>query len=149
MGCQDIRADRRLIDNPPLSLDEAVRHVKTNQLSGRALTSRSRGVHAVRYSDPSSGEETYIYLKTYIEPRHQSALGHLNIVRQVGHQQRKRRGLPERDRGVLSPVQVVVHLGHATSVTSLGTFVATVLIDQSHVLLALPLAVERVQMRST
>ena len=58
MGCNDIHTSRRLIESPPLSLDEAVRRVRIYQLSRRGLASRRRGVHAVQYSDLSSGEET-------------------------------------------------------------------------------------------
>ena len=82
MGCQDVRAGRRLIDSPPLSLDETVRLVKTYQLSHRALAPRRRGVHAARYSDRSSVEETSrtrspVLRDTDIEMRHKGALSSL------------------------------------------------------------------------
>lgn len=45
--CQDPRAGRKLIDNPPITEDEAVRSVKTYQLVRQALAPRRRGVHSV------------------------------------------------------------------------------------------------------
>lgn len=57
MGCQDPRAGRKLIDNPPITVDEAVRRVKTYQLSRQALAPRRRGIHSVSRDGQLSGGE--------------------------------------------------------------------------------------------
>uniref|UniRef100_K1PX51 Uncharacterized protein n=1 Tax=Magallana gigas TaxID=29159 RepID=K1PX51_MAGGI len=57
MRCQDPRAGRKLIDNPPLTVDEAVRRVKTYQLSRQAFAPRRRGVHSVSRDGQLSGGE--------------------------------------------------------------------------------------------
>ena len=139
-----------MIDRPSLSLHEA-------ELSRHALTLRRRGVSVVLYSDLSSGEET---------SRTRSA-----VLR--GHRYRdetsERSGTPthsssfrspaeteeraSRDRQITltlvpPPVFTAAPRERAMSVTGLGIFVATVLKGQSHVLLALPLAVKREQMQS-
>ena len=149
MGCQDTRAGRSLIDTPPISLDEAVRCVKTYQLSRRAFTPRRRVLHAMSYGDPSSEEETY---------RSPSL---------VPHRERYRVKTPERSRtqtysfsrlpskiedraprerqGDSSPFQTAVGREHAMSVTVLDISVTTV---QGQDRLALPLATKRAQIRS-
>ena len=50
MGCNDTSAVRQLLDRTPCAMDEAVRRVKTYQLSRQALT-RCRGVRSVSLSD--------------------------------------------------------------------------------------------------
>lgn len=40
ISCQDPRAGRKLIDNPPITIDEAMRKVKTHQLCRQALALR-------------------------------------------------------------------------------------------------------------
>ena len=50
MGCNDPSAGRQLLDRTPCAMDEAVRRVKTYQLSRQALTGR-RGVRSVSLSD--------------------------------------------------------------------------------------------------
>ena len=50
MGCNDPRAGRQLLDRTPCTMDEAVRRVKTYQLSRQAFTQR-RGVRSVSLSD--------------------------------------------------------------------------------------------------
>lgn len=57
MGCLDLRAGRELIDNPPITVDEAVRRIKTYQLSRQALAPRRRGVHSVSRDGQLSGGE--------------------------------------------------------------------------------------------
>lgn len=47
IGCQDPRAGRKLIDNLPITVDEAVQRVKTYQLRRQPLEPRRRGVHSV------------------------------------------------------------------------------------------------------
>lgn len=59
MGCQDPRAGRKLIDNPPITVDIGVRRVKTYQLSRQALVPRRRGVHSVsRDGQLSRGDQS-------------------------------------------------------------------------------------------
>lgn len=59
MGCQDLRTGRKLIDNPPITVDIGVRRVKTYQLSRQALVPRRRGVHSVsRDGQLSRGEQS-------------------------------------------------------------------------------------------
>ena len=50
MGCNDPRAGRQLLDRTPCTMDEAMRRVKTYQLSRQAFTQR-RGVRSVSLSD--------------------------------------------------------------------------------------------------
>lgn len=85
MGCQDPRAGRKLIDNPPITVDEAVRRVKTYQLSRQALAPRRRGVHSVsrdgqlsggeqsRSPSPAPRSESYGSMRRDVPPRQESA----------------------------------------------------------------------------
>lgn len=42
ISCQDPQAGRKLIDNPPITIDETMRKVKTYQLCRQALALRCR-----------------------------------------------------------------------------------------------------------
>lgn len=55
MGCQNPPAGRKLIHDPSITLDEAVRRVKTYQLNQPALAPRRRGVHSVSRDSQSPG----------------------------------------------------------------------------------------------
>ena len=50
IGCNDPTAGRQVLDRTPCTMDEAVRRVKTYQLSRQVLT-RRRGVRSVSLSD--------------------------------------------------------------------------------------------------
>lgn len=55
---QDPRAGRKLIDNPPITVNKDVQRIKTYQLSRQALAPRRRGEHSVsQYGQLSGGEQ--------------------------------------------------------------------------------------------
>ena len=89
-----------MIDSQPFSLDETVRFVST-YLSHRALAPRRRGVHAARYSDLSSGEETFT-TRSLVLRRHRDRT---ETSECVGHQAGEAKERASRDRQMV-PVSV-------------------------------------------
>lgn len=60
MSCQDQQAEWKLIDNPPISIDEAVWRVKSTNLADKLWRHGALGIHSLSLDGQLSGGEQSI-----------------------------------------------------------------------------------------
>ncbi|XP_062570193.1 uncharacterized protein LOC134232248 [Saccostrea cucullata] len=96
LGCNDGEAGQQLINNPPGTLEEAIKRVKTYQLSRRALARRPRAVRSLsrdRQNDRSQSPNL-----GYYRARSDSECQDLYVARRESSESRDRPNRASRDR---------------------------------------------------